>query len=110
MDVLFVPAILVWSMATLMSYAYATDLGEPFLKRISLAIKIDLGRSAGRKVIPSMWQAISIYWILLGLVINWIGAGFPKNFSEEVVLSLIMGTPLLAFTIILKIREGKVGK
>lgn len=97
-------------MATLVSYTFATDPGESFLKRMGLAIRIDLRRSAGFKVIPSVFQAISIYWILLGLVINWIGVEWFKGIIGEVLFGIFIVAPLLAFTIIVKKREGKGGK
>ncbi len=110
MDGFIAISIFFWCMATLMSYIFATDPGESFLKRIHLAIRIDLRRSAGFKVIPSVFQAISIYWILLGLVINWIGDAWFKVIFGEVLFGIFLIAPILAFIIIIKKREGKGGK
>lgn len=96
-----------WFMATLLSYVFATDPSEPFLRRIGHSIRLDFRRSAGLKVIPSMFQAISIYWIVLGVIINRIEGAWFKGFSGEVILWIMIGAPILAAAIIAGKRKDK---
>ena len=72
MNWLIAMAVFFWCMATIVSYIFITDQDDPFLKRIVHSVRLDFRRSAGLKVLPSMFQAIYIYWIVLGIMINWL--------------------------------------
>jgi hypothetical protein len=107
MDGLIAIAVFFWCMATLLSYVFNTDPSEPFLKRIGQSIRLDFRRSAGLKIIPSMFQVISIYWIVLGVIINWVGEAWFRGFGGDIIIVALMGAPLLAAAIIAEKRKGK---
>jgi hypothetical protein len=107
MNGLIAVAVFFWFMATLLSYIFATDSSEPFMKRISYSIRIDFHRSAGLKVIPSIFQAISIYWIALGVIINWLGKAWFEGFMGDMIIVALMIIPLLAAAIIAEKRKDK---
>jgi hypothetical protein len=100
-------AVFLWCMATLLSFVFATDPSESFLRRIGHSIRLDLRRSAGLKVIPSMLQAISIYWVMLGVILNRTEEAWFKDFSGEVILWIMIGAPILAAAIIAGKRKDK---
>jgi hypothetical protein len=96
-----------WFMTTLLSYIFATDSSEPFTKRISHSIRLDFRRCAGLKVIPSIFQAIAIYWIILGIIVNWVGGVWLKGFKGDMIIVAIVGIPLLAVAILAGERKDK---
>jgi len=100
-------AVFFWCLATLLAYVFNTNPSEPYLKRIEHSIRIDFRRSAGLKIIPSMFQAISIYWIVLGVIVNWVGEAWLEGFMGDVVIVALMGAPLLAAAILAEKRRGK---
>jgi len=108
MNGLIAIAIFLWCMATLLSFVFATDPSESFLKRIGDSIRIEFHRSAGLKIIPSFFQAISIYWIVLGAIINWVGENWIiEGFTGDIVILAVMGAPLLVAAIIAGKRKDK---
>ncbi len=90
-------AVFTWFIATLASFMFATDLSEPFLKRVCSSIRMDIRRSAGLKAIPSMLQAASIYWIILGMVLNWVSETLFEGFVGNVFIAILVGIPLFFF-------------
>ncbi len=107
MNGLIAIAVFFWFMATLSAYVFTTDLREPFLRRFVHSIRLDFRRSAGLKVIPSIFQATSIYWIGLGVIINWVGETWFKGFLGDIVIVALIGAPLLIAAIIAQKRKDK---
>lgn len=107
MNGLIAIAVFFWCMATLLSFLFATDPSESFLKRIGDSIRMEFYRSAGLKIIPSLFQAISIYWIVLGAIINWVGENWIEGFTGDIMIIALMGAPLLFAAIISGKRKDK---
>jgi hypothetical protein len=107
MNGLIAIAVFFWCMATLLSFVFATDPSESFLKRIGDSIRMEFHRSAGLKIIPSLFQAISIYWVVLGAIINWVGENWIEGFTRDIVIIALMGAPLLVAAIITGKRKDE---
>jgi hypothetical protein len=56
------------------------------------------------KIIPSLFQAISIYWIVLRAIINWVGENWIEGFTGDIVIIALLGAPLLVAAIITEKR------
>ena len=98
--------ILIWFLATLISYIFVTDLGASFINRLIDSIRLDFSRSAGWKIIPSSLQAIGIYWVLLGVVLNLIGKACFIEFAGGILLAVIMiGPPAVVCAIFARNRR-----
>lgn len=97
-------------MATILTYVFLSQSIKSLIKRIVFSTTPDFSRSAGLKTIPSSFQVVGIYWVVIGVLINGVGESWPKGTVGNIILLILVGFPILVGSIIVEKLKSKNGR